>query len=279
MVPHAAQAAAIPNFGPIVPDNCSAGWGMLVIVINNIITVLLTLIIVFLAPIMIAYAGFLFVVNPVNAGGREQAKQILTNTIVGIIIALSAWMIVGAIMAVLYKSPGGTWGTWQELMVGGGSADGCLEKPVIVAPTTPAPTTPPVTVVPPKGKFVYASGIDKQISHRSAAVVVLMSCMAGKLTRDATITSISDSTIVSGKNTFQTCAAQGKTIGCAHTANSCHYGGRGCVGFSYALDLAGDLNALDTLAMSCGASTLNEGNHLHVSVGRQNGCGCDAGLD
>lgn len=278
-LPLAAHAASIPYFGPIIPEatpDCPAGWGMLVTVINNIIIVLLSIMIVFFAPLMIAYAGFLFVVNPTNAGGKEQAKKILTNTIVGIIISLSAWMIVGAVMAALYKSPDGTWGTWQELMVGGG-ADSCLDP--ASAPTTPAPKPPPITVVPPKGKFVYAAGIDKQASHKSAAVVVLISCMAGKLTKDATITSISDSTIVSGKNTFQTCAAKGKTIGCAHAANSCHYGGRGCVGSSYAIDLAGDLNALDTLAMSCGASALNEGNHLHVSVGRQQGCGCDASLD
>lgn len=284
-LPLAAHAAeTIPFFGPIVPANCPAGWGLLVTVINNIIIVLLSIMIVFFAPLMIAYAGFLFVVNPTNAGGKEQAKKILTNTIVGIIISLSAWMIVGAIMAVLYKDPtrdGSTWGTWQELMVGGGSSDGCLGQPGsgAPAPTTPAPKKPPVTVVPPKGKFVYAPGIDKQASHKSAAVVVLISCMAGKLTKDATITSISDSTIVSGKNTFQTCVAKGKTIGCAHAANSCHYGGSGCVGSSYAIDLAGDLNALDTLAMSCGASALNEGNHLHVSIGRPNGCGCDARLD
>lgn len=163
-LPLATHAAAIPNFDPIIPKataDCPAGWGMLITVINNIITVLLTLIIVFLAPIMIAYAGFLFVVNPVNAGGREQAKKILTNTIVGIIISLAAWMIVGAIMAALYKSPDGTWGTWETLMTGGGSADDCLDQQGsrASAPTIPAPEKPPVTVVPSTCKVSPLSSV------------------------------------------------------------------------------------------------------------------------
>ncbi|MDP1707189.1 MAG: hypothetical protein Q8L30_01380, partial [bacterium] len=69
--------AGVPFFGPIIPPQsvtgiqgsevCAAGWGMLIMVINNIISLLITLAIVFVAPLMIAWAGFLFVVNPVNA--------------------------------------------------------------------------------------------------------------------------------------------------------------------------------------------------------------------
>ncbi|MEK7125930.1 MAG: hypothetical protein AAB835_00375, partial [Patescibacteria group bacterium] len=70
--PTVAQAAAIPFFGPIIPQEgnqavCAAGWGMLITVINNIIAFSITIAIVFVAPLMIAYAGFLFVVNPVNS--------------------------------------------------------------------------------------------------------------------------------------------------------------------------------------------------------------------
>lgn len=152
-LPLFAHAAAIPWFGPIVPEDCTAGFGMLVTVINNIIIVLLSIAIVFVAPLMIAYAGFLFVVNPTNPGGKEQAKSVLTNTIVGIVISLAAWMIVAAIMAVLYKDPssgGSTWGTWEALMTSGGAGDGCLSQAGSTAgPSNPGGTTDPgVTVVP-----------------------------------------------------------------------------------------------------------------------------------
>lgn len=119
--------ASIPFFGPIVPNaTCPAGWGMIITVINNVIEFLLTLAIVFVAPLSIAYAGFLFVVNPVNAGGKEQAKKILTNTIVGIVIALAGWMIVDAVMAVLYN-PGNVLGTWSSIINSGG-APVCLTQ-------------------------------------------------------------------------------------------------------------------------------------------------------
>lgn len=118
--------AGIPFFDPIIPEAynvCSAGWGLLITVINNIIELLLTLAIVFVAPLSIAYAGFLYVVNPVNSGGMEKAKGILTNTIVGIVIALAGWLIVDAIMAVLYN---GKFGTWTNLIQMNGVP--CIEQ-------------------------------------------------------------------------------------------------------------------------------------------------------
>jgi len=135
--------AGIPFFGPIIPAQfatCPAGWGMLITVVNNIIQLLLTLAIVFVAPLMIAWAGFLFVVNPVNASGKEQAKKILTNTVVGIVIALAGWLIVDAIMVVLYN---GSFGTWSQLVTSGGG-QACLQQQG--APYQPGVVTPPPTV-------------------------------------------------------------------------------------------------------------------------------------
>jgi hypothetical protein len=102
---------------------------MLLTVINNIISFLLTLAIVFVAPIMIAYAGFLYVVNAVDPSGISKAKGILVHTVVGIVIALAGWMIVDALMAVLYN-PGASTGTstlgaWANIVTGG---DTCLSQ-------------------------------------------------------------------------------------------------------------------------------------------------------
>ncbi|MHB8860129.1 MAG: hypothetical protein ACYC48_00115 [Minisyncoccota bacterium] len=131
-LPYVAHAS-VPFFGPIIPDaykTCPGGWGLLMVVVNNIIEFLLTIAIVFVAPIMIAYSGFLYVVNPVDPGGIAKAKGILLNTIVGIVVALAAWMIVDAIMAVLYNpsaSSGSTvLGTWSSLITTSG--DACLPQ-------------------------------------------------------------------------------------------------------------------------------------------------------
>ncbi len=160
-LPHAAHAG-IPFFGPIIPNEqitvndvvtnqnvCAASWTMLIIVINNIISLFITLAIVFVMPLMLAYSGFLFVVNPVNSGGISKAKGILTSTIVGIVIALAGWLIVDAIMAALYNAnaPIGTstLGTWSELVTGNPS-NLCIP---LAGSFAPAVTPPPgVQVVP-----------------------------------------------------------------------------------------------------------------------------------
>jgi len=164
-LPFAAHAA-IPFFGPIIPNEqitvngvvtnqnvCAAGWGMVMVVINNIISLLLTLAIVFVAPLMIAWSGFLFVVNPVNAAGKEQAKKILTNTVIGIVIALAGYMIVAALMAVLYnadaKVPGTTLGTWSDI-IRGDSTKLCLPLAGSLKPAVaPPPVVSVVCSVPP----------------------------------------------------------------------------------------------------------------------------------
>jgi hypothetical protein len=150
--------ATIPFFGPIIDQSwtvsstgiqCALGWGAVIKVINNIIELLITLAIVFVAPLMIAYSGFLFVVNPVNASGKEQAKKILLNTVVGIVIALAGWMIVDAIMAVLYSGSEGLtkWGTWSNLITSGNALP-CLPQRGVDTGLNQAPPSAAVPVVP-----------------------------------------------------------------------------------------------------------------------------------
>ena len=283
-LPFAAQAGGIPFFGPIVPDainRCAAGWGMLITVINNIISFLITLAIVFVAPLMIAWSGFLFVVNPVNAGGKEQARKILTNTVVGIVIALAGWLIVDAIMAVLYN-PSARSGetvltTWSNLVTSGGALP-CI--PLKASLNQVPGLVPSVDIAGISSNFTFDSGIDAQISTASGPLSALLSCMVSRVPAGVgRISSISDSKITSGQQTFSSCRTNGSPT-CAHTRNSCHYGGTSCGDSSYAVDFGDEENTsiLTAAAQACGAKTLNEGNHLHVSVGATSGCDCDTRL-
>ena len=132
-LPHLVHAS-IPFLPPdqtIIPtaDNqCAAGWGMVIVVINNIIEFAITMMLIFVMPILIAYSGFLFVVNPVNSGGIAQAKSILTNSIVGLVVVLAAWLIVDAVMAALYN-PNATSVTknWVDLVTLGGAPQ-CIKS-------------------------------------------------------------------------------------------------------------------------------------------------------
>ena len=130
LTPLLAHATGIPFFGPIVPEvaaRCAAGWGALADLLNRVLAFSITIAILFVAPLSIAWGGFLYVVNPVNPAGRSKANKILLNTIVGIVIALSAWLIVNALLTAFTFLPGGGTGGVQGFtaqMFNGG--DTCL---------------------------------------------------------------------------------------------------------------------------------------------------------
>lgn len=125
------------------------------------------------------------------------------------------------------------------------------------------------------GKFEYQTENDRaQAAHASARLNSLLSCMATKVPAGVgQISDISDQRLVPpASKTFAQCV-QG---GCGHAAGSCHYGGRGCTGQSYAVDFGDEQNmaVLSAAAKACGADFVNpEGNHLHLSVGKA--CGCN----
>ena len=183
-----AAYAAIPFFGPIIPtayNTCAASWGLLITVVNNIISFLITIAIVFVAPLMIAYAGFLLVVNPVNAGGKEKAKSILLNTVVGIVIAMAGWLIVDAVMAVLYN-PTAVGKTWSQL-IGSGGIPPCIP---LAGSLTSAAGQPPVTGVratgplstPPSGTPGTACDpavIQQAVPNLDPNKVNALACLAG----------------------------------------------------------------------------------------------------
>ena len=156
--------ASIPFFGPIIPDavnRCAAGWGAVITVINNIIELLITLAIVFVAPITIAYAGFLLVTGQGNAGSITKARGIILNTVIGIVIAMGAWLIVDAVMAVLYNQnasvPGTstTLGVWSQIVTSGGQPF-CLIQAASLSNLNQ--TNLSVSGVTANGNGVYVSG-------------------------------------------------------------------------------------------------------------------------
>lgn len=129
-----AASAGIPYFGPIIPtayNTCAAGWSMLIVVVNNIISFLLTIAILFVLPLMVAWAGFLYVINPVNPNKRTEANTMLLHAIVGIAIALASWLLVNALMVALVNpnaSSGGTrLGAWYDI-VSGRLGEVCLKQ-------------------------------------------------------------------------------------------------------------------------------------------------------
>ena len=88
----------------LVPE-CPAGgcgWNEFMALINKVINFILFYMAVPIAAIMFAYAGFLLVTAGGEvAGARTRAKSIFTNTVLGLVIAVAAWLIISTILSIL----------------------------------------------------------------------------------------------------------------------------------------------------------------------------------
>lgn len=118
------------------------------------------------------------------------------------------------------------------------------------------------------GVLDYQSGIRSQISHASPALNSMLNCIANRVPADVgQVSSISDSLIVSGAQSWDSCRAGN----CQHAANSCHYGGPNGGSASVAVDFGDEWNvtAICGAARSCGAvadCSVHNGNHVHLSL-------------
>ena len=208
---------------------------------------------------MLTVGGFWYMTSAGNNATAETAKKIIADSLLGIVAALGAYVIMYEINPDLVK------------------INLTFTKTAVEPPETSAEsegTLKPATA--PAGSCMNLetrSGIDKQCSEASPELTKLIGCVAGKLPK-AIITSITDSrgyaNCIPGKWTDPVCA---------HGKNSCHYGGRTCynTGKSYAVDFStSNINGakLVRAAVECGVDyKKDEGNHVHMSVGSN--CGCN----
>lgn len=86
--------------GGIIPEcpNGPCGFNELMQLINNVIKFLLFTIATPLAALGIVYAGWLYLSAGGSTENTTKAKKILTNIIIGYVIALAAWLIVNTIL-------------------------------------------------------------------------------------------------------------------------------------------------------------------------------------
>ncbi|MGE5541393.1 MAG: pilin [Bacillota bacterium] len=284
VAPIHAYAADATFFGPLVPTECKCpggapGYGCILETIQRAINLGVTLGVI-AATIALVFAGATWMTASGNPEARSKGRDMLINVFIGLFILLSAWLVVDFIMKRLYDSK--EYGPWHSILKTD-AANLCINQ---TTPTkipgflgsgataelggTGNQVKPPLTA---GGKFTWDSGIQAQMAQASPQLVTLLNCMGPKMPSGVgRISSISDSQVSSGAKTMQQCAAGG----CAHTAGSCHYGGKTCVGQSYAVDFGDQEHAstIKPIALSCGADfTLFEATNFHVSVGKS--CGCN----
>ena len=110
LVPQVCTSVSPPVPGQAPHTYC--GWNDFMALVNNIITFILRDMVIPIAAIMSAYAGFLMVGSAGSSESRTKAKKICTNAVIGLIIALVAWLVISLILVILgYK------GGWIGLII------------------------------------------------------------------------------------------------------------------------------------------------------------------
>lgn len=152
--PQAAFAADANFFGPIIPVEChcvgsAPDFSCVLATIQNAVNLAISVgVIIFV--LVCAYAGFLFMFSSVNAENKSKAKNVLTNAVVGLLLALSAWLLVDFMMKTLYNpatqdQSGKVWGPWNSILGDGTRPDGTPSY-CLVTHTPPAASTEPTVL-------------------------------------------------------------------------------------------------------------------------------------
>lgn len=93
---------SISQIGGEIINSCT--FNDLLGLISRVVSFVLFYLTIPLAAIMFAYAGFLLLFSGGNSGQMQRAKEIASNVVVGLILALGAWLIVTTILWALgYK--------------------------------------------------------------------------------------------------------------------------------------------------------------------------------
>lgn len=175
---------------------------------------------------------------------QVEAREWISAALWGLVLLLAAYLI-------LYNiNPG---------LVGEGAA---------AAPPTPPSAPPPL---PSPGDWSFDSGIENQLSDASPSLNNLLNCMRPKLpVNTGRISSISDSQYIGNLEACDgfSCPISPK---CAHSCQSCHYGGGTGINKSLAVDFGDEANKefLTKAAKECGvldSHIIDEGNHIHIST-------------
>ncbi len=105
-----------PNFSivPVCPTGGPLSAGAILQFIQNIMNAMISVGVIAMV-LIIAYAGFMFILTPTNPEARSKAKSMLGNAVVGFIIVLAAWVGVDFIMKLLYDG-GGQFGPWNKIL-------------------------------------------------------------------------------------------------------------------------------------------------------------------
>ena len=190
IMPASAFAADLPLFTPgwhIVPDaheldptcpvGAPLGFAGVLQLIQNLMNAGISFGIL-ICVLVIAFAGVLWMLTATNPESHSQAKKVLTNAAIGLLIILTAWLMVDFVMKVLYMGTGGDpgkFGPWNQILTGG---EYCIVenkdlKPLFSGPIVATPGEGTVAPAPSAtdiaGATVGAEGCSPETIKAAAA--------------------------------------------------------------------------------------------------------------
>ena len=113
-LPLFSHAQGIPK--QIVPETCTGvncSCDDLVKLASNVLNYGI-FISVFMSALLFAWAGFRYLTQVASPEGKNQAKEILRNVVIGLVMIIAAWLIVDTLLKTLQKNVQGN-GMWSAL--------------------------------------------------------------------------------------------------------------------------------------------------------------------
>lgn len=130
LIPQAAFAATTATFfGPIIPEEChcdtetnggvpsAPDYGCVLAVVQNALNFAVSLSMIVLT-LSLAYLGFMYMKSSFSdsAGDRAKARTTIQNIILGVLVMLSAWLMVDYVMKYLYNPDAANFGPWESIL-------------------------------------------------------------------------------------------------------------------------------------------------------------------
>lgn len=173
LVPLSVHAAELPLFSQgwsLVPEacrDCACGFAGVLAIVQNAMNAMISLGIVVMT-LIVAYAGITFMTASTNPEAKSKAKNMMINAVVGMLIVLSAWLIVDFVMKALYNPNLAGWGPWNTIL---GDSDGktCIEAKTLSPLFSGSITAAPATTGSSGGNYTAGGTCTPQTSGACAA--------------------------------------------------------------------------------------------------------------
>ena len=117
VLPFAAHAATNGIPKQIVPEECKnpsgCGCAQLVQLAQNILGTGIYIAVV-LSAVLFAWAGLKYLTNAANPEQKSQAKEVIRNVVIGLVIILASWLVVDTLLKTLQVNLKGA-GVWNSI--------------------------------------------------------------------------------------------------------------------------------------------------------------------